>query len=98
MPLLTVKAAAAYIISAASIIGSVFIGVSWVQDTFVTHSEMQMMFVELRSHQVEYAIRDFHKEGIDTLNADDRYDYNQLLKAAEKIEDQRNALLGLTNN
>ena len=98
MHLFTLKTISTAIVATGATFATIFGGYSWVDDTFVTKNEMLTMFVELRTHQVDESIARYHDKGLSTLSDSDQHRYNMMLKAADKLEEQRNELLGLTNN
>lgn len=79
-------------------LGSAFVGVSWVQDTFVTQSELTGMYVELREWQVDFSLEQYDKIGIQNLTSKQQRKYDILVKQQAKLDEKRKKLLGLSTD
>ncbi len=71
---------------------------TWWDGQVVSKKEYQMGINELRIGQVESDLRDFRRTGIDTLNAEDREEYEDLVEEKKTLICNRNNMLGITDN
>ena len=71
---------------------------TWWDGQVVSKKEYQMGINELRIGQVESDLRDFRRTGIDTLNVEDREEYEDLVEEKKTLICNRNNMLGITDN
>lgn len=68
----------------------------WWGDMVVSKKEFLMATNEIRMGQVESELRAYQRAGLDTLNEQERHQYDLLVKAQDKLTCERDILLGLS--
>lgn len=68
----------------------------WWSDLVVSKREFLMATTEIRLGQVEYEILNYQRLGVTNLSAQDKHQYELLVKAEGKLNETRDRLMGLT--
>ena len=80
----------------AAIVGCmVYLNVWW-SDQVVSKKEFLMGITEVQLKIVESDLRDYQRTGLANLSEQEKFQYELLVKAQEKLTDSRNQLLGLS--